>query len=68
MAVDTDLRAARRPHADPRIRADARGRNGSVREELAVRELARSACEPVRSEAGVKFQSLGFLAKIQPHS
>jgi hypothetical protein len=35
--VDASLRTARRPHADSRLRADARGRDGGVREELAAR-------------------------------
>jgi hypothetical protein len=35
--VDAGLRASRRPLADTRLRANARGRNGGVREELATR-------------------------------
>src|SRR5262245_30848921 len=35
MAVDAGLRAPRGPHAAARLRADARGCNGGVREELA---------------------------------
>ena len=36
MDVDARLRAPRGPHADARLRADARGRDGGVRQELAV--------------------------------
>jgi hypothetical protein len=32
--VDVDLPAPCRPHANARLRGDARGRNGSVRQEL----------------------------------
>jgi hypothetical protein len=35
--VDARLRVSRRSHADARLRGDARGRDGSVREELAAR-------------------------------
>src|SRR5262249_2448238 len=34
--VDPRLRATRRPHANAWLRADARGRDGGVREELAA--------------------------------
>src|SRR5262245_61109088 len=34
--VDARIRAARGSHADPRLRADARDRDGGVREELAA--------------------------------
>ena len=34
MDVDIGLRASRRPHADARLLADARGRDGGVREGL----------------------------------
>ena len=36
MDVDARLRAPRGPHADARLRGDARGCHGSVREELAA--------------------------------
>jgi len=35
--VDARLRTPRRPHADARLPANARGRDGGVREELAAR-------------------------------
>jgi hypothetical protein len=34
--VDTSVRAARRSHPDARLRSDARGRHGGIREELAA--------------------------------
>jgi hypothetical protein len=34
--VDAGLRTARRPHADARLRGDARGRDGGVRQKLAA--------------------------------
>ena len=34
--VDADIPASRTPHADPRLRAAARGRDGSVCQELAA--------------------------------
>jgi hypothetical protein len=34
--VDVSLRASRGPHAYARLRSDARGRDGGVREELAA--------------------------------
>ena len=34
MDVDADVWLPRRPHADPRLCSDARGRDGGVREEL----------------------------------
>jgi hypothetical protein len=46
MAVDAGLRTARRQRADARLRADARGRDGGVREELAkgvVSKIGKSA-------------------------
>jgi hypothetical protein len=36
MAVDSGLWASRGPHADARLRADARGRDGGIREKLAA--------------------------------
>src|SRR5262249_27432374 len=36
MAVDARLRPPRRPHANPRLRGDARGCDGSIRQELAT--------------------------------
>jgi hypothetical protein len=39
--VDARLRAPRGPHADARLRSDARSRNGGVRQKLAA-ELATS--------------------------
>jgi Tripartite tricarboxylate transporter family receptor len=36
MAVDAGLRAPPGPEADPRLRGDARGRNGRIREKLAA--------------------------------
>ena len=43
---DARLRASRGPHADTRLRADTRGHDGGVREELAagvVSKIGRSA-------------------------
>ena len=39
MDVDAHFRLSRRPHADARLRGDARGRDGGVREELAAVQL-----------------------------
>jgi len=36
MAVDARLPLSRGPHANARLRTDARGRDGSIREELAA--------------------------------
>ena len=37
MAMDAALWSPRRPHADSRLRADARGRDGGVRQVTAAR-------------------------------
>jgi len=50
--VDFDFRASRRPHADVRLRRDARGRHGCVREELAAGEVHEKA-PPVLGQAGL---------------
>src|SRR6516164_11082153 len=53
MDVDARLRLPRGPHTNPRLRADARGRDGSIREELAagVTARARRADRQVESAA-----------------
>jgi len=42
MAVDAGLWLSRRPQTDPQLRADARGRDGGVRQKLAVGVVLRS--------------------------
>ncbi len=41
--MDADLRRSRRPLADAQLRGDAGGRDGGVREELAVQVNGRPA-------------------------
>jgi hypothetical protein len=49
VAVDDGLRVPRRPHPNARLRADARGRDGGIRQELAAGIDACRAERPRRS-------------------
>ena len=50
--VDARLRAPRRPHADARLRGDARGRDGGVRKELAAGVVQRDWEVRFRGQTG----------------
>src|SRR5262245_65315027 len=58
MAVDARLWPSRRPHADLRLRGDARGCDGSVRKELATGNERRTP-PPIRI-AGAGFEKPPF--------